>query len=166
VKIWATGYSTNKGPLSCAKLKLLWVVYLLSLAGRGGEGDGEMRLFKELWLGDSGEHLLHLRVSMLSFLEFFSRGPKPAATSALPLHIMVKRRSSSTSLRWSIFLQASSRRGGSSAPAAGYYSVVLAQMVRPRCWYSWHGGGAQLTVVEKELEDPITFYFSVLRALL
>jgi hypothetical protein len=36
--------------------------------------------------------------------------------------------------------------------------VVLAQVVRPRCWYSWHGGGAQLTVVEKDLEDPLAFY--------
>jgi hypothetical protein len=125
-----------------------------------------MQLLGELRLGDGREHLLRQRASMLSFLEFFSRGPKPAATSALPLHIMVKRRSSSASLRWSIFLQASSRRGGSSAPADAHFSVVLAQVVCPRSWYSWRGGGAQLTVVEKDLEDPIAFYLSVLRALL
>jgi hypothetical protein len=37
-KIWAAGFSSNKGPLSCAKLKFLRAVYRLSLAGCGGEG--------------------------------------------------------------------------------------------------------------------------------
>jgi hypothetical protein len=44
--------------------------------------------------------------------------------------------------------------------------MVLTQVVRPRCRYSWRGGGAQLLMVEKDLEDPIAFYLSVLRALL
>jgi hypothetical protein len=42
VKIWSAGGSINKGHVSVAKLRLLWMVYLLSLAGRGGEGGWEV----------------------------------------------------------------------------------------------------------------------------
>jgi hypothetical protein len=57
-------------------------------------GEGELRLFRERWLGDGGEHLLRRRASLLSFQEFFSGGLKTEVTSALPLLIMVERRPS------------------------------------------------------------------------
>jgi hypothetical protein len=66
MKIWAVGYSINKGPLSCGEFKLLWVVYLLSPVGRGGGGEVEMRLFRELRSGDYTGELLRSRFSSSS----------------------------------------------------------------------------------------------------
>jgi hypothetical protein len=126
-------------------------------------GEVDMRLCRKLRLGDDG-NLLRLRVSLLSLLEFISGGPTPAVTYALPLHPTVEWRPSSTF--WSFFLQASSQIGGSSAPAAGHLTVVLDQVVCPRSWRSWHGGGALFVAVEKELEDWIAFSLFFSRAFL
>jgi hypothetical protein len=57
-------------------------------------GEEELRLFRKRWLGDGGDLLLRRRASLLSFLEFFSGGLKPAVSSALPLLIMVEGRPS------------------------------------------------------------------------
>jgi hypothetical protein len=164
VKIWAAGYSINKGPLSRANHKLLWVVFLLSLIGRGGEGGWGV-------------------AAVQGTLAWRRRGTSAAPESFFaPISGVLQRRAQAGG-----YLRPASAHHGRKATLLGLDSLVyLPPGFKPTrrifsscCCAPSSGAGPsgsspvpvflarrQSSGLDGDLEDPFAFYLFVLRTLL